>query len=71
MMICTDLHVINRCSNQLYSKSNLLHTYLILLTTTNNSVSSKQHPEYFLFILAASTEHPNDKRGEPIVVTNI
>ena len=44
----------------IYSQSDLIHEYLILLTITNNPINTKQHQNNFLFILAVSTEQPID-----------
>ena len=46
-----------------YSQQNLLHDFLILLTITNNSLSTKLHPKNSLLIPPENTEHMSNNRG--------
>ena len=40
-----------------------LRNCLTVLTITNNLISKKLHPKSYLFLSAAITEHPINKRG--------
>ena len=44
----------------IYSQSDLIHKYLILLTITNNPINTKQHQTNFLFISVVSTKQQID-----------
>ena len=70
MPFCTDPHYIHESYNKFYSLSNFLRAWSILLTITNNSISTKRHPKYSLFISAVITKAPSDKGGQLIVVRN-
>ena len=39
-----------------YSQFNCLHNCLFLFTITNNLISTKLHPNYYLFVSVASTQ---------------